>query len=126
MSAPRACALERGAPARLRSGCARLFPPLCFKLRAEPFIFIPLHRPPLFSSVISRRGRAAGAGVPLFPPPLRSGPLPSLCGGAWGRTGRGAEDRWRRRGGKPPACPERRPRPSSVSGRSGENLNCDT
>lgn len=54
---------ERGAPARLRSGRARLFPSLCFKLRAEPFNFIPLS--PFFLLLIFLVGE--GEEGPVFP-----------------------------------------------------------
>ncbi|KAM9586961.1 polycomb group RING finger protein 3 isoform 3-T3 [Morphnus guianensis] len=93
-----------GAPARLHSGRARLFPPLCFKLRAEPFNFTLL--PPtlfFFFLIFFWRGRRRGAGVSLCLALPRSHPLLSLCSGARGRTGRGAEDRWW--GANPPRQP---------------------
>ncbi|KAM6036370.1 polycomb group RING finger protein 3 isoform 1-T1 [Theristicus caerulescens] len=97
---------ERGAPARLCSGRTRLFPSLCFKLRAEPFNFTP--PPPFFLILLVGEGKRGWCLLP------RSRPLLSVCGGA--REGRAGE---RRIGGgeeKPPASLKRRPRPSPANG----------
>lgn len=103
---------ERGAPARIRSGRTRLFPPLCFKLRAEPF------KSPFFSFKIflgkGKRGRR-------FPPPRisdSSALYPAVAPG----EGRAGERRVGGGGGSPRCSPERRPRlppVRSVRGRGG-------
>ncbi|XP_074994315.1 polycomb group RING finger protein 3 isoform X1 [Calonectris borealis] len=100
---------ERGAPARLRSGRARLFPPLCFKLRAEPFNFTPPPPPFFFFNFLAGEGKR-GWCLPLS----RVTSLASSAFSLWWRPekdgpGNGGS-------GKPPASPERRPRPSPANG----------
>lgn len=92
---------ERGAPARLRSGRTRLFPPLCFKLRAEPF------KSPLFFFLkFSWKGKRGQC----FPPP-RVSDSSALCPAVASEEGRPGERRVGGGGGSPRCSPERRPRP---------------
>lgn len=124
LCAPRACVLSAAPPlgsARAALGYFRLF-----VLNSGPSLLI-LSFPsfPPFFLLIFWRGRGRGAGLSRGALCLalpRSRPLLSLCGGARGRTGRGAEDRWQWQGGKPPASSERRPRPSPVRSVRGRGV----
>ncbi|XP_074877872.1 polycomb group RING finger protein 3 isoform X2 [Buteo buteo] len=104
-----------GAPARLHSGRARLFPPLCFKLRAEPFNFTLLP-PPFFFLIFFLAGEEKrGWCFPLSRVTLLASSAFSL---QWRPEKDGPGSRRSVVGSKPapPASPVKRPRPSPANG----------